>query len=60
MECIFLEEGKKCTAHLPQFAPSGWGVDDETMKKYCVTEKFNECPRFRAYMEYQEKSSAKQ
>lgn len=60
MECIFLEEGKSCTANLPQYAPSGWEVDDDTMKKYCVKEVFNTCPRYKAYMEYikyQEKSS---
>jgi len=52
VECIFLEKGEKCTAHLPQFAPYGVKVDEETLKKYCKTEKFSECPKYEAYMEY--------
>jgi hypothetical protein len=55
MECIFLEEGEKCTAHQPQFAPYGVKMDEETIKNYCKTEKFNTCPRYQAYMEYKEK-----
>jgi len=52
MQCIFLSEGEKCTANLPQFAPYGVKMDEETLKKYCKTEKFDLCPRFKAYMEY--------
>lgn len=52
MECIFLSVGKKCTAHLPQFAPSTTEVDDDTLKKYCQTEKFDLCPKYKAYVEF--------
>ena len=58
MECIFLEEGKSCTVNLPQqVAPSAWKIDAETLKDYCVNKEFGICPRYRAYMEYIEKSS---
>jgi hypothetical protein len=57
MECIFLEAGKDCTANLPRHAPSGWEVDDDTMKKYCVKEEFSDCPRYKAFMEYLEKGT---
>jgi hypothetical protein len=55
MECIFLEEGQKCTAHQPQFAANGVKMDEETLKKYCRTEEFDTCPRYKAYMDYQGK-----
>lgn len=59
MECIFLEEGKYCIGKFLYFTPS-WEVDDDTMKRYCVTGKFADCPRYKAYMEYLEKSTAEE
>ena len=55
MECIFLSEGKNCTAHLPQFAPTSWEIDEETLKQYCKTKDFDACPRYSAYMKYNER-----
>jgi hypothetical protein len=59
MECIFLEEETKCTAHLPQFAPFGVKMDEDTLKRYCKTAQFDTCPRYKSYMEYEEKHSKK-
>jgi hypothetical protein len=56
MQCIFLDVSKLCTAELPQFAHKELEMDSETITKYCKTETFNGCPRYRAYMEYSEKT----
>jgi hypothetical protein len=57
MQCIFLEDSKDCTANLPQYAPHGIEMDEETIKNYCKQSNFLTCPRYKAYMEYTEKSS---
>ncbi len=57
MECIFFQDSKECTANQPQYAPSAIEVDAETIKNYCKTAVFDKCPRYKAYMEYIEKSN---
>lgn len=55
MQCIFLDSETKgyCSATNRQL----WTVDEETIKKFCKIDGFEDCPRFKAYMELQEKSS---
>jgi hypothetical protein len=56
MICIFLdvyEEKNQCTAT----ETNDWKVDEEALKKYCKTEEFECCPRYRAFMELQFKKA---
>jgi hypothetical protein len=56
MQCIFLYRSERCTADLPNCEkPDDPEMDEETVKKYCKSAEFQECPRFKAYMEYKEK-----
>ena len=55
MQCsIFEEADGHCYARIYATA---WKADQTAIQKYCKTENFRECPRYQAYMEYQEKSS---
>jgi hypothetical protein len=53
MQCIFLLSSNQCTADLPNCEePEDPEMDEETIKTYCKTAVFQECPRYKAYMKY--------
>jgi len=53
-KCLFLRGDKECYS---EFTTRGtvWEIDPETKRRYCDTGMFEDCPRYKAKMEYLEK-----
>ena len=55
MQCVLFQESEKsCYARV---VVSLWKVDEDAINKYCKTEKFDQCPRYKAFIEYQQSST---
>jgi len=55
MQCVLFEETNgQCLACV---YTSKWKADQATIQKFCKTDSFSSCPRYCAFMEYQEATS---
>jgi hypothetical protein len=51
---LFEKEGQSCAASIET---SYWKVDEATRQKYCETDNFRDCPRYKVFRDHEDASS---
>jgi hypothetical protein len=58
MQCIYLE-GDVCLANVTQAIGARYKPEEEVKTKLCKNDKFDECPRLRAFADFLKASRGK-